>query len=89
MLNKEGFNSYEIRHYDTKQNNLFNKMSSQLFFKKNDITQKLMRISNSLNSNKERKNEEEAFKQKQKKLTTNGNYFAPMAVIVKFFYNLI
>ena len=89
MLNKEGFNSYEIRHYDTKQNNLFNKMSSQLFFKKNDITQKLMRISNSLNSNKERKNEEEAFKQKQKKLITNGNYFAPMAVIVKFFYNLI
>jgi hypothetical protein len=89
MLNKDGFNSYEIRHYDTKQNNLFNKMSSQLFFKKNDITQKLMRISNSLNSNKERKNEEEAFKQKQKKLTTNGNYFAPMAVIVKFFYNLI
>ena len=89
MLNKDGFNSYEIRHYDTKQNNLFNKMSSQLFFKKNDITQKLMRISNSLNSNKERKNEEEAFKQKQKKLITNGNYFAPMAVIVKFFYNLI
>lgn len=89
MLNKEGFNSYEIRHYDTKQNNLFNKMSSQLFFKKNDITQKLMRISNSLNSNKERKNEEEAFKQKQKKLITNGNYFAPMAVIVKFLYNLI
>ena len=89
ILNKDGFNSYEIRHYDTKQNNLFNKMSSQLFFKKNDITQKLMRISNSLNSNKERKNEEEAFKQKQKKLITNGNYFAPMAVIVKFFYNLI
>ena len=85
ILNKNGFNSYEIRRYDTKDNNLFNKMSSQLFFKKNDITQKLLRISNSLNTNKERKNEEEAFRQKQKKLMMNGNYFGPMAVIVKFY----
>jgi hypothetical protein len=60
-------------------------MISQLFFKKNDITQKLLRISNSLNTNKERKNEEDAFRQKQKKLMMNGNYFGPMAVIVKFY----